>query len=194
MGWTNNGKKLLLLSLNYSNLQSLLTNMTLVDMENNNRQIYNYAGNYNSGGAAIFGSFVCTSNSSGYDIFRIAIGSGDTAVTENDYALDNQIAYTNIYQTGQQPYPMTSLMVAHWGPEAIDPEDGKPYIEYSITGKNTTSDPIEIKEIGLQRQLKHTNGNNNVNYAWFLLWREVLDTPIRVAVGGTYEIKLRFKI
>lgn len=190
MGWTNNGKKLLLLSLNYNNLQSLLTNMILVDVGNNNRQIYNYSSDYTNGGQTVFGSFIEYIDSN-YDVFRISIGSGNTAATENDYELDNQIASTNVFYTGQQPYPMTSLMVAHWGPEAIDPEDGKPYIEYSITGKNTTSDPIEIKEIGLKRKLAY---GNNPTYAWFLLWREVLDTPITVAVGGTYEIKLRFKI
>lgn len=107
---------------------------------------------------------------------RIGFGTGTTAVTEDDYKLENiitsgiELASTNTAST------------------TVTEEDGvlKKIINYSAVYKNTSGDTLTISEMGLYSGLAY--GTSGYYYPT-LIYRHVFDEPIVVEASNTFTIE-----
>lgn len=122
------------------------------------------------------------------------IGSGDTPATENDYTMAANIA-TGYLKRETTIVPQNNKCdgkVLSYGED-----DNGIYAKILITGKNTDSSNIEIKEVGIGKMFNcsgNQSGGGSENTQYCLLYREVLPTPVVVAPGSTYEIIVRFNV
>lgn len=122
------------------------------------------------------------------------IGSGDTPATENDYTMAANIA-SGYLKTQATIVPQNNKCdgkVLSYGED-----DNGIYVKILITGKNTDSSDMEIKEVGIGKIFicsGNQSGGGSQNNHTCLLYREVLPTPVVVAPGSTYEIIVRFNV
>lgn len=102
--------------------------------------------------------------------FTGVVGTGSTAVTVDDYKLDNDV--TNQFTS-------TSTTMAY----AVN-NDGHFVITITWTGFNNSNSPITITEVGAKRYVKFGNSSGDTSITrWveILVFRRVLTTPIVVA-------------
>lgn len=112
----------------------------------------------------------------------IYLGTGDTAPTEDDYALASRIT-TGLTASA----PVQS--------NGVD-ESGNPYKQLIFTLTNTTSADIVVKEIGYVQSLRsgYVNSPTVITNNRFMLDRTVLSSPVTVpANNGTVAIKYTLK-
>lgn len=120
-------------------------------------------------------TFQLTATSNG-----IHVGTGNTAATEDDYALES---------------PVTSGLA---GTVTINKDmdaNGNPYITYNLVLSNSTSADIVVKEIGLYESCScgNTVGATSSSERNFLVDRTVLDTPVTVPANGNAAIYYTLK-
>lgn len=106
---------------------------------------------------------------------KALLGIGDTAVSSNDYCLDNDVTAS-----------ITNLQITV--SDAAD--DAKEITIITITGVNNSGSDINIKEIGLSKNIIY-------NYAYgynsdVLLVRSVLNNPITILNGNSFTIPLEW--
>ena len=111
--------------------------------------------------------------------YGVSFGTGTTPATASDYCLESILGGTQI-----------SVSV----PSAVSYSRGDTYDEYSVTFgvTNKTADAITISEVGL------TIYNSNSPYAYVLVDRTVLETPITIPAGQskqiTYTIRFNYGV
>lgn len=104
----------------------------------------------------------CRSLYAGNTYFKVEFGSGTTPPEVNDYCLAaDETSNLTIVQN----------VTPNW-------ESNKFELLISCTITNTTANSITINEIGINKNF----GSGNT---WFLLAREVLDTPLTIPAGET---------
>lgn len=106
----------------------------------------------------------------------LTIGTGTTAVTASDYALDADAlaSFSNVTQSLQKTFSNTGFEIA-----------------LTISGANNSGADIAINEIGV---LKGYSSSGSGTAGNILLVREVLDSPITVADGETFSITYTWKM
>lgn len=108
----------------------------------------------------------------------MVVGTGTTAPTSNDYALNNQIKEIYNYDTG-------------WNAEYSVGANGGVVCTFTGKVKNTGSDPITITEVGLKKSLLHIaiNGSTTSETSdTILLTRDLLESPITLQEDETATI------
>lgn len=97
---------------------------------------------------------------------RLTIGTGDTAVTADDYCLANEItaSMSNIEYT-------TTCGADNDELKAV----------YTMTVTNNTGADVTIKEVGIEAGV----GNSSYAEQFILIAREVLSSPITIPSGGS---------
>lgn len=140
---------------------------------------------YTSGGSNI--SFINSAINSA--TYGIAVGSGDTAATENDYTLES---------------PFTSGITGSISPAGTcalrynsDTDSYSYYIDITVT--NMGSESITIREIGkygnhYYSDTKGTNAASNSAKTAVLFDRTVLENPVTIAAGEAAVIRYEFVI
>lgn len=116
--------------------------------------------------------------------YGIALGSGDTAPTENDYTLANQI-------TG---FTMATPTITTF----FDTTNFKYVARLDMSVSNNTGSPITIKEVGYFVRF-NTNGTRGANATAsnaarhsFMIDRSVLETPLTIANGAAAVVRYDF--
>ena len=101
--------------------------------------------------------------------YGVSFGTGTTPATASDYCLESILGTTQI---------STSV------PSTVSYSRVDTYEEYSVTFgvTNKTADAITISEVGL------TIYDSNKPYAYVLIDRTVLDTPITIPAGQSKQI------
>lgn len=144
---------------------------------------HNYVGNNNSSAdrlgvtyTPINGVYSQTSKDWGQDTTRpnLVVGSGTTSATPSDCRLESEIT------------SLSSVIVA----TSHNPSDGT--ITYEKTMKNTASNAISVSEIGLvicAAVYPSASSTSNTKTP-FLVYREVLDTPITVGPGENFTVSI----
>jgi len=98
----------------------------------------------------------------------IGVGTDDTPVTYEDYKLGNIVALP------QTQYNIVNIV-----------EDGKHIgLGYTVSINNNTGADVEIKEVGLYSGLYNQSKP-------FLIYREVLETPITIPNGQSIVVTMR---
>lgn len=109
------------------------------------------------------------------------VGSGDTAVTQDDYALETQIAHG--VGAGQLSYAAGTI-----GAVTVDGDDT--YILLARSFTNGSGGSIDVKEIGCYCRSEEQGGTNR----YFIAWRDVLDAVEAVANGQTIAVTYTLKV
>ena len=116
--------------------------------------------------------------------YGMAVGSGDTPPTENDYSLEQ------IITTG-----LTSVSFTVISAQGLD-DSGN--IQHVITAvlRNTSSEDIVIREVGTQVRCysSYPNGSGNNASHYFLIDRTLLDNPVTIAPNDTGMIQYTIKM
>lgn len=113
----------------------------------------------------------------------VAIGSGDTAPTENDYTLETQI---------------TGISATQSFSTVVDAENEKYVLRYDYTITNDTGNDITIKEIGLFARFSTTGtkgstpSSSNSDKKSVMIDRTLLDTPVVIANGDAGIVRYEF--
>ena len=96
---------------------------------------------------------------------RLVLGTGDTAATAEDYALEDDItaSLSNVTQS-----------------YTCGADDDSLKVVYSISFTNSTGSDIVIREVGIETDVADTSRNK----FQILTARQVLNTPITVPAGG----------
>lgn len=115
------------------------------------------------------GSNQWRSNSILNSLVALVFGTGTTAPTAEDYALETDATASFVAS-------LTTL---------VNYDSAKNEFIFSATVTNTTADDIIISEIGVRKGIYSTTTNTPQNV---LFAREVLQTPITVAAGETKTI------
>lgn len=116
----------------------------------------------------------------------IAVGSGDTPATENDYTIESII--TTLTTSA------TPTVTPHY-----DTTTGKYVISVDLTLSNATSADIIVKEVcRFSRVVKGTNlgdaaTSSQSNWVTILIDRTVLETPLTVPAGGAAVLRYGFE-
>ena len=98
----------------------------------------------------------------------VAIGSGNTDPTIDDYTLETPL--TNV---------LTRIsMQWNWGSYNTDNKLGW----VSTLWRNNTDAPVTVKEIGIYMQGQYNDTANT-----FCIARSILETPVTIGVGETYN-------
>lgn len=121
----------------------------------------------------------------GYEFLRnitnlsagIAVGSGTTAATDDDYTLENAIPYSNLNG-------YVSIL-------NISMKNDYPCVELLVSVSNIGNSTFTVSEIGyFMRENSKTSPDASFGIAaTMLIDRSVLSTPITIAAGETKEIK-----
>lgn len=117
--------------------------------------------------------------------YGIAVGSSDTAATENDYILGNLI--TTLRQSAM---PQVALV--------YDAENTKLIARIDLTLVNDTAEDIIVREIGRFACYNTTDtkgampSNATTNKRCVLVERTVLESPVTVPAQGTATIRYDF--
>ena len=176
---------------NYYNLLAYLSNYTSNSYYQRGTNVYpsNTYTMENSKTGVVMQLYDCESISSAYMLSNIGlwVGSGNTEVTPNDWKLANDVtsSFTSISRTSNR---------------TIIEVDGVSKLQVTCTfiGKNNTSDPITIREIGLSKSYaKDTRQQIYVDMgeAYRTLYiREVLSAGVTVPAGGTFTCTLTWVI
>lgn len=114
-------------------------------------------------------------------LWGLVVGSGDTAVTQSDYALETQIAHG--VGAGQLSYGATSI-----GLVTVSGDDTYVLIPRSFT--NGSGSSIDVKEIGCYCRSEEQGGTNR----YFMVWRDVLAATEAVANGQTIAVTYTLKV
>ena len=98
----------------------------------------------------------------------VKVGTGTTAPTAADYNMESDATgsftnYTYTYTTGTEDGYMTTV--------------------FTVTGVNSTANPITITEIGLFKEAYTNNDHKSI-----MLVRELLETPKVVAAGEMFTL------
>lgn len=98
----------------------------------------------------------------------VAVGGGDTEPTIDDYAMET---------------PLTSVLTRvsmewYWGSYNTDNKLGW----ISTLWRNNTDAPVTIKEVGIYMQGQYNDAVNT-----FCIARSVLETPVTIGVGESYN-------
>jgi hypothetical protein len=101
-----------------------------------------------------------------YNGFVLFVGTGNTAVTANDYKLDTPVELD-----------VTSASCIHT-------ENNKTYV--ARTFQNNTGSPVTINEIGCYLFASQMEANLSDNHPIVLIGRRVLQTPVTMANGDMY--------
>lgn len=109
----------------------------------------------------------------------VRVGTGDTAVTADDYNLDNDVT--------------TSLSSVTNSQTISTDENGKLVITYIFSGVNNSGNALTIKEVGIYKSgiWGATNDTGNKNSCFFA--RKLLDTPIEVPNGTTLTLTFQWE-
>ena len=102
-----------------------------------------------------------------YGKTKAVVGNGDTAVSYDDYVLDNQLAITATLAVTLPTYDSTT---------------GKWVYVNTISITNNTVDAVAVSEYGIVL-------DDVRNIKSYLIYREVLDTPITLAAGANATIE-----
>ena len=107
----------------------------------------------------------------------IAVGSGNTAATDDDYTLENAIPYYNLNG-------YVSIL-------NISMKNDYPCVELLVSVSNVGSSAFTVSEIGyFMRVYSKTSPDASSGItATMLIDRSVLSTPVTIAAGETKEIK-----
>lgn len=110
----------------------------------------------------------------------IALGSGTTAATANDYRIES---------------PFTSGISATVSQLPSITQDGDPKLTYTIVVSNTSSSSINISEIAYNQTVNAStvSESTSVNSHVVCFDRTVLDTPITLGAGETCVINYSLK-
>lgn len=121
--------------------------------------------NTNSSGSATFSSMV--------------FGTGDTAVTYDDYKLESE--YTS--------YSRASFVVTE---PVYDASTRKFTRTVSCVLTNTGASEVTLKEMGIYMSTAGYS-SSTTGARWCLVYREVLDTPITIAAGDSVKYTHTFE-
>ena len=99
------------------------------------------------------------------------IGTGDTAVTADDYCLENDVTSS----FSQQSYQLSQVVT----------NDGKFETAFKFSGVNNTSSAITIREVGIDKYNYQDSASNQFTY---LIFRDLLPTPITVEAGQSINL------
>ena len=107
----------------------------------------------------------------------IAVGSGNTAATDDDYTLENAIPYYNLNG-------YVSIL-------NISMKNDYPCVELLVSVTNKGSSAFTVSEIGyfMRVESKTSPDASSGISATMLIDRSVLSTPVTIAAGETKEIK-----
>lgn len=135
-----------------------------------------YFGNMNTYPGSVTATFATTATNSG-----IHVGTGNTAATENDYALESPIT------SG-----MSGVVTVN---KFIDASTNNPCVTYNMVLTNTTSSDVVVKEVGFYQQvaLGASAGATSTTNRTILVDRTVLDTPVTVPANGNAAIYYTLK-
>lgn len=111
----------------------------------------------------------------------IYLGTGDTAVTENDYTLAS---------------PITSGLSASAPSGAVAYNNGNPYLNQTYLLTNSTDSDITIREMC---EVANGLGVANPDTGSFasspmMIWREVLSTPVTVPANGSAVLTIKKQV
>lgn len=149
-------------SMNSSSTQTLYFTPNIKLLDGTNRASATYAA-YNNGEDQ-------RAVSLRYDTsFRI--GTGTTAVTADDYNLENDV--TDSFT--QQSYQLSQMVT----------NDGKFETAFKFSGVNNSGNSITITEVGIR---KYHHQNNSGNQFTYLIFRDLLPTPITVEAGQSINL------
>lgn len=135
------------------------------------------------GGRMYFPGTVTYSVSTSSSSTGIHLGTGDTAPTENDYALESKISSGITASTPTRQYNKDN--------------NGNPYLTLMFTVTNTTSSDIIVKEIGfVQSAYLATNmgSSQSSNGTHILLDRTILSQPVTIPANDSAAIKYTLKV
>ena len=141
-----------------------------------------YNSSYGESYAATLGFALSPTISTSNNTSGIQFGTGTTPPTFDDYKLSGSIIAG-----------LTGTLTK----DCVNDEDGNFVITISATLTNTNSTDVTIGEIGYSRSFtgRGTTGNSNA-YAYILIDRTVLDTPVTIPAGGigqvTYTIRMNY--
>lgn len=102
----------------------------------------------------------------------VYFGTGSTAPTVNDYVIDYIEHNDTINKVSGRSY---------------NDENGDTYFDIIYSYKNNNANEITIREFGIFSGTQTVDRN-------FLIYRDVLDTPVTIAPGETKNIKLTIKM
>jgi hypothetical protein len=116
----------------------------------------------------------------GDDLYGIQVGTGDTAVDRDNYALISKIS--NGITTGKLSYGTTTV------------ENEAQYLTYTQmrvirTFSNNSSATITVKEAGLVIYFTYSTGTY-----YFLIARDLLTSPVDLNAGYTLTVRYIFRI
>ena len=125
--------------------------------------VTNIANTASSGVNTSFNRTLCVDDDAS---LGIVLGSGDTAPTATDYALDtDESASLTITKTISQNYASDKLEII-----------------FACTVNNTSANAIELKEVGIKKKIMTTSTST---FADILFARELLASSITIAAGAT---------
>lgn len=104
----------------------------------------------------------------------VRVGTGDTAVTADDYNLDNDVT--------------ASLSNVANSQNIVVNDEGKLITTYIFSATNNTGNALTIKEVGIYKAgiWGGSNGSEPTNSCFFA--RKVLDNPIVVPTGSSFTV------
>ena len=120
---------------------------------------------------------VANSNSGSYCSPGVYFGSGSTPAAKSDYKLESPITSG---LTIVNPYIKNRAI-------PMETEEGKYSYVVAFSLQNTSSETINIYEIGLFGEADYYKSSSSTTHYAVLFNREVLDTPISIAPG---EVKV----
>jgi len=115
------------------------------------------------------------------DSFGILVGSGDVAVTPDDYQLASKIAHGT--GTNQLDYGTHTV-------EDVAVDGNTVSFRFSRTFTNLSGASVTVKELGITLQCWAT-GDTTINV---LILRDVLSSPVSVPDGATLTVRYTFQV
>lgn len=107
---------------------------------------------------------------------NLIIGSGTTAVTADDYKVEEEITADVSCLSVSTTYNMTEGTIKF----------------VKVIQNNSETETLTVTEVGLS-VVFHNNSTNGVNCPQILVYREILETPIVVAPGEDFAVSITHK-
>lgn len=117
---------------------------------------------------------------SGSEAYGIRVGTSSQAFSREDYELIERITHG----TGEGQLLYGATMV-----EEYAETDSEAYFRFTRTFTNNSGSAVTVREIGVA--IRQKIGNNNY---YFLIARDVLDTPQEIPDGATLTVRYRILI
>ena len=116
----------------------------------------------------------------GVDTFGIQVGTGTTSPSNTDYSLESKI--TSGTEAGQLEYGSQQI---------TDPTIVGSYVDLLLTRDftNASGGTVTVKEIGVVIRVADSGGT----YRYFLILRDVLDTPKDILNGETLTVQYKLR-